>query len=107
MSADPLRICFVVPTLGAGGTERQLLYLLKGLSEGHDLITVCTRSGGQLIGDAPENSSAAIVAGALFSAWGLARPTSADGKHAMMITWSFFSESAALESRLEQRPRAP
>ena len=40
------RICFVIPSLGIGGTERQLLYLLKGLAPHFEIMVVCTRSEG-------------------------------------------------------------
>jgi glycosyltransferase involved in cell wall biosynthesis len=36
----------VLPSLEAGGTERQLLYLLKGLQESHECSVICTRTGG-------------------------------------------------------------
>jgi len=40
------RVCFVLPTLTPGGTERQLLYLLEGLRHTHDCSVVCTRAAG-------------------------------------------------------------
>ncbi|MCC6486067.1 MAG: glycosyltransferase [Candidatus Hydrogenedentes bacterium] len=46
------RICYVIPSLRMGGTERQLLYLLKGLIRDHELTVVCTHDGGALVGDA-------------------------------------------------------
>ena len=45
-------VCFVIPSLGVGGTERQLLYLLKGLQDGYEIMVVCTRSGGVWAEDA-------------------------------------------------------
>ncbi len=46
------RIAWVVPTMRVGGTERQLLHLLRGLSDDFELTVICTRSEGALIGDA-------------------------------------------------------
>lgn len=46
------RICYVIPSLGGGGTERQLLQLMKGLAHDHDLVVVCTRNAGVLAGEA-------------------------------------------------------
>ncbi len=46
------RICFVIPSLERGGTERQLVYLLGGLTEDHDLCVICTRGAGALAGEA-------------------------------------------------------
>jgi len=45
------RICYVIPSMAAGGTERQLLHLIRGLSPDHDIQLVCTRGGGEWIGD--------------------------------------------------------
>ncbi|MDZ4857765.1 MAG: glycosyltransferase [Candidatus Hydrogenedentes bacterium] len=39
-------ICFVIPSLNPGGTERQLLYLIEGLRTTHDCTVVCTREAG-------------------------------------------------------------
>lgn len=46
------RICFVIPSLGVGGTERQLLYLIRGLAEHYEILVVCTRTEGAWGGDA-------------------------------------------------------
>ncbi|GMV92292.1 MAG: hypothetical protein AMXMBFR82_20700 [Candidatus Hydrogenedentota bacterium] len=46
------RVCYVIPTLQVGGTERQLLALMKGLIRDHELTVVCTREAGALVGDA-------------------------------------------------------
>jgi glycosyltransferase involved in cell wall biosynthesis len=46
------RITFVIPTMKAGGTERQLLYLMRGLAEEFDVSLVCTRGEGGFIGAA-------------------------------------------------------
>ena len=46
------RITWAIPTMKAGGTETQLLHLMKGLIDDYDLTLICTRSEGALIGDA-------------------------------------------------------
>lgn len=46
------RIAWVVPTMRVGGTEQQLLHLIRGLSDEFETTLVCTRSEGALIGDA-------------------------------------------------------
>jgi glycosyltransferase involved in cell wall biosynthesis len=46
------RVCYVIPSLQTGGTERQLLALMKGLISDHELTVVCTRAAGALVGDA-------------------------------------------------------
>jgi len=43
---DRPRVCFVLPSLDVGGTERQVLYLIGGLREPFDLSVVCTRRPG-------------------------------------------------------------
>lgn len=45
------RVCYVIPSLSVGGTERQLVALLRGLVKDHELRVVCTRRGGALAGD--------------------------------------------------------
>lgn len=47
-----MRICYVIPTLNIGGTERQLLYLVNGLAADHRIVIVCTRNAGDLAGEA-------------------------------------------------------
>jgi len=46
------RISFVIPTMKAGGTERQLVYLMQRLAHDFDIGLVCTRGEGGLIGEA-------------------------------------------------------
>ena len=45
------RVCFVIPSLGAGGTERQLTYLIRGLVPDHEVTVICTRQAGALAGE--------------------------------------------------------
>lgn len=46
------RICFVIPTLSVGGTERQLIHLIRGLIHDHEITVICTRRDGALAADA-------------------------------------------------------
>ncbi len=46
------RVCFVVPSLEAGGTERQLVYLVEGLARDHEVTVICTRNKGAFAGRA-------------------------------------------------------
>ncbi len=48
----PPRITYVVPSMRVGGTEVQLLHLLRELSEEFELTLVCANEEGALIGDA-------------------------------------------------------
>jgi len=48
----PTRICYVIPSLHVGGTERQLITLMKGLIGDHELTVICTHDAGALVGDA-------------------------------------------------------
>ena len=52
MNYDMPRVCFVIPSFGLGGTERQLLRLMKGLSYDHEIMVICTRKEGAMAGDA-------------------------------------------------------
>lgn len=51
MSTRP-RIAWVIPTMRVGGSEIQLLHLMKGLLHEFEMTLICTRSEGALIGDA-------------------------------------------------------
>lgn len=46
------RICYVIPSLNAGGTERQLVALMRELVRDHEVTVVCTGCAGPLGGDA-------------------------------------------------------
>lgn len=52
MIQNTRRICFVVPSLEVGGTERQILRIMKGLSDEYELLVICTRREGTMTGDA-------------------------------------------------------
>ena len=52
MNGAAIKICFVLPTLALGGTERQLLQLTRRLSHDFDIRFVCTRHAGPLAGEA-------------------------------------------------------
>lgn len=45
------RICYVIPSLGIGGTEHQLLHLMRGVVKRFELTVVCTREPGTMYGD--------------------------------------------------------
>lgn len=45
------RVCYVIPSLSAGGTENQLVNLAKALVRDHEITIVCTRYAGALAGD--------------------------------------------------------
>lgn len=55
MSAARPHICFVIPSLEVGGTERQLHYLVSGLAPTHEITVVCTRREGVLSASLPES----------------------------------------------------
>ncbi len=46
------RICYIIPTLCAGGAQRQLLELVRELVRDHEVTIICTRRAGVLGGDA-------------------------------------------------------
>ncbi len=48
----PARLSLLIPTLRVGGTEIQVIHLLRGLARDFELTLICTRSEGALIGDA-------------------------------------------------------
>jgi glycosyltransferase involved in cell wall biosynthesis len=43
-----MRVCYVIPTLAIGGTERQLVHLIRGLASDHEIQVICTRTKGVL-----------------------------------------------------------
>lgn len=45
------RICYVIPTLSVGGTEKQLVNLIRGLVKDHEITVICTKYAGALAGD--------------------------------------------------------
>ena len=46
------RVCYVIPSLQIGGTERQLIALMTKLIHDHELTVVCTHEAGALVGEA-------------------------------------------------------
>lgn len=46
------RICYIIPSLNVGGTERQLIYLVRSLAKDYEITVVCTRESGALSGEA-------------------------------------------------------
>ncbi len=45
------RVCFVIPTLAVGGTERQLVQLIHGLTPDFEITVICTGHEGPLATD--------------------------------------------------------
>lgn len=41
------RLCYVIPSLDVGGTERQLMHMIKGLSDTFTITIICTRNQGK------------------------------------------------------------
>lgn len=46
------KVCFAIPSLDVGGTERQLLHLIRGLTDDHEITVLCTQHDGTLAGEA-------------------------------------------------------
>lgn len=46
------KVCYVIPSLSMGGTERQVMHLVRGLAGDFDVVLACTHHDGALIGDA-------------------------------------------------------
>ena len=55
------RICYVIPSLSLGGSERQLTELVRGLSADHEIVVVCTRHDGALAGDVRRAGAEIVV----------------------------------------------
>ncbi|MBI5093909.1 MAG: glycosyltransferase [Candidatus Hydrogenedentes bacterium] len=51
MSRVLRRVCYIIPSLAVGGTEKQLVYLTKGLALDHEITVVCTGRAGTFAGD--------------------------------------------------------
>ena len=47
-----IRICYTIPSLSMGGTERQLIHLVKGLLHDYEITVICTNHAGTLAADA-------------------------------------------------------
>jgi len=55
------RICYVIPSLSLGGSERQLTELVRGLAKDHEISVVCTRHDGALAGDVRRAGAGIVV----------------------------------------------
>ncbi|MCC6793477.1 MAG: glycosyltransferase [Candidatus Hydrogenedentes bacterium] len=64
------QICFVIPSLAPGGTERQLLYLLEGLRPVYECTVICTRDEGAWA-SAAQDAGATVLAMHTFGGWDL------------------------------------
>lgn len=62
------RICYVIPSLSVGGTERQLTYLIGGLARDYEQMVVCTYHAGALAGEARRAGAGVHVLG-MRSGW--------------------------------------
>lgn len=62
------RICYVIPSLSLGGSERQLTEMVRGLTKDHEIIVVCTRYDGGLAGDV-RRAGAEIIVLDMGTAW--------------------------------------
>lgn len=51
-ASRPPRVCYVLPSLAVGGTERQLVNLVEGIVRELEVTIVCTQREGALAGDA-------------------------------------------------------
>jgi len=65
------RIAYVIPSLSVGGTEWQLVHLLRGLARDHQLSVICTRHDGALGGDARRLGASVRVLGLRGGGWSL------------------------------------
>jgi glycosyltransferase involved in cell wall biosynthesis len=64
-----IRIVYVIPSLSVGGTEWQLIYLVRGLAKDHEMSIICTRHDGALAGDARRAGAYVRVVGSRFGGW--------------------------------------
>lgn len=52
-----IRVCYVIPSLDYGGTERQLVALAGGLGAGYEVTILCTRKEGTLAQEARQRGA--------------------------------------------------
>ena len=57
------RITYIIPSLSMGGTERQLICLMRGLAHEADLTVICTHGDGVLGGEARRLGAHVHIAG--------------------------------------------
>lgn len=55
------RICYVIPSLAVGGTERQLVMLIQGLVDEFEIFVVCTREAGALAEHLPDGVEVEVL----------------------------------------------
>ncbi|HOZ46273.1 MAG TPA: glycosyltransferase [Candidatus Hydrogenedentes bacterium] len=63
------RVTYVIPSLSVGGTEWQLVHLMRGLVPDHRITVICTRHDGALSGDARRIGVNVRVIGSPFGGW--------------------------------------
>ena len=97
------RICYLIPSLSAGGTEHQLILLLQGIVHDYETLVICTHHEGALAGDARRTGALVRVLN-MASGWDprlayklwhtfSARPP--DILHSFLFGFDFFANSAA------------
>jgi glycosyltransferase involved in cell wall biosynthesis len=101
------RIIFVIPSLGAGGTERQLTHLIKGLEKKYNITVLCTRNGGAFAGDVRRHGRVDVLG--LRGGWDprlrsrlekLFRKYKPDIVHSFMFGFDYVVNVAARRSRV-------
>jgi glycosyltransferase involved in cell wall biosynthesis len=101
------RIFFVIPSLSAGGTERQLTHLIKGLEKKYTISVVCTRTDGALAGDVKRRARVEVLG--LRGGWDprlksrlakLFRKYKPDIVHSFMFGFDYVVNQAARQSRV-------
>lgn len=100
------RICFVIPTLALGGSERQLVQLMHGLASDFEMTVICTGQEGPLAVDA-RRLGAKVYALEAESGWNLTlrrrirrifRSHRPDIVHALLFGFDYPAVRAARET---------
>ncbi len=100
------RVCYVIPSLSVGGTEKQLIALMRGLVEDHELTVFCTDHDGALAGDVRRLGAIVRVIGS-WSGWDFTmkyqiarmfRNHRPDVVHTFMFGFDYYANRAARET---------
>jgi len=101
------KIIFVIPSLAAGGTERQLVHLIKGLEKNFNITIVCTRTGGAWAGNVRRHARVEVLG--LRGGWDprmtkrltrMFRKFKPDIVHSFMFGFDYVVNVAARQSRV-------